>query len=165
MISPKEALAQLERMSGLDFFPKGREQTAALKELRLALESAHSVRIAEAAVSDIIGYCTEAPKPAQLRRAIWEQNQKMETEIVGAVQSRAREHCSLCGGSGQETVWIKVTYVGHSFIVRHKEIIPNIDSAKAKELGAQLSWINGPGPGDNQQLLTSARPCSCRKVA
>jgi hypothetical protein len=156
MISPKEALAQLERMSGLDFFPKGRDQTAALKELRLALESAHSVTIAEAAVSDIIGYCTESPKPAQLRRAVWELNEQIKTKT---------QHCSLCGGSGQETAWILVTYVGHGLLVRRKEIMPNMDSAKARVLGAQLPWIEGPGPGDNQQLVTSARPCSCRKAA
>jgi hypothetical protein len=71
-------------MAGLNFFPKGQDQTAALKELRLALETARTVAVAEAAVSAIIAYSADAPKPAQLRRAVFEINDQLESRIAPA---------------------------------------------------------------------------------
>jgi hypothetical protein len=153
MITPNEAIAQLERLSVLRFFPK---ETAPLKEYRLALEAAHSVQIAEAAVSAIIHYSDETPTVAQLRRAIWELNQQ--------VKARTQD-CQVCSGCGQETVWILVTYVGHGLMVRSKEIVPDMTFEKAKAVSAALPWVDGPGLGDNQELITGARPCQCRRAA
>ena len=153
MISPKEALAQLERLSVLRFFPK---ETAPLKEYRQALEAAHSVVIAEAAVSNFIHHCDETPTVRQLRLAIWELNEQ--------VKARTQD-CPVCGGSGQEIVWQLVTYVGHGLMVRSKEIDPDMTFEKAKAVSAALPWVDGPGLGDNQELITGARPCQCRRAA
>lgn len=157
MISPSQAIAQLERMSGMDFFPRGKDQVAALKELRSAIESAATAEIAEAAVTAIVHDQEECPKPAQLRRAIGELNAKR-------LEAKTK-HCPLCDGSGQETVWLLVTYVGHGLMVRHTEIAQDMTDDDAKRLNAELPWVDGPGPGDNQQLVRSARSCQCRRAA
>lgn len=152
MISPKEAIDQLERMSGLDFFPKGRDQTAALKELRLALETARTVEIAESAVTDILACCTEAPKPSQLRKAVWEKNEQLKRKI---------KECPICGGSGQETVYLLITYHGPSFAVLRQEVLPDFNAKKAKEFNSGLQ--SDDGGGNNQTVLCGARPCRCSK--
>ena len=151
MITAKEASDQVERMSGLDFFPRGKDQSPALKELRLALQSAANARIAEQAVTDILGYCTESPKPAQLRSVIWELNEKLAKRV---------SDCTICGGSGSETVWVLITYRGRSLTVERSEIMPNMTQDRAMQLAKKLEWDDGPG--NNQQIVAAARVCRCR---
>jgi hypothetical protein len=71
----------------------------------------------------------------------------------------------VCGGSGQETVYELITYVGHGLSIRRREILQDVDQEKAKEFGAKLAWVDGAGPGDNQQIVTGARNCRCRRAA
>jgi hypothetical protein len=156
MITEKEAFDQLQRMSGLDFFPKGKDQAAALRELRLALEEAATVEIVRAVVDDVMAYATEAPKPAHLRRAIYDSNNRTEKTV---------RDCDLCGGSGNEIIYELVTHFGHSFAIRKREVMPDMNDEKARALSATLPWVDGPGPGDNQQIVTSAKPCQCRRVS
>lgn len=97
MISAADAAAQVERMSQLDYFPRSEEQSAALKELRLAVEAANSVEIAKMVIDDFIGYQSEAPKPAALRAAIWEMNEKLKP---ARVENANANHCGRCQGFG-----------------------------------------------------------------
>ena len=67
MIDKTQAIQQLERLSGLDFFPK---EKPAKKELVLALQSAITEDIAAQFVSDWLAESNTCPKPAEIRRAI-----------------------------------------------------------------------------------------------
>jgi len=100
MISPEEAAAQVERLSGLDFFPRAADQLAGLKELRLAMQSAATVKIAEMVVTDVMAYQSESPKPAALRSAIWEMNEKLAVPKPVAVPQPSAHHCGRCQGFG-----------------------------------------------------------------
>jgi hypothetical protein len=158
MISSNQAMEQLERMSGMDYFPRGKDQAGALKELRSAVEAAATVQIAEAAVSAMVHYAVECPKPAQLRRAIWEMNEQLEKKV---------KDCPLCHGSGQQTVWILTTYNGRSYTVKKQEILAGFSPEKAAEFAKKLRYDDGPitpnNPfvGDNQEIISGARPCAC----
>ena len=159
MITPTQATAELLRMKRLNFFPDPDKDKSYFKELRLALECAATVEIAEQVVGDWLREALEAPKPAQLRAMTWAENDKAESQ---------RSKCSICGGSGQVTRWVLVTYNGRSLAVRKMEIIPGCNDEAAKEMGAKLRWDDGPitieSPfrGDNQQIVTGAKPCVCR---
>jgi hypothetical protein len=156
MTDGKFAAKQIKRLAVLKWFPKGE----AVKELLRALMAADTDIIAVAVINDIVDYAEECPTPAAIRRRCWELNEK---------RSKLTKECRLCGGFGQVTVWLLVTYSGRSLVVKHKqEILSDFDAEKAKKLGKQLRWDDGPitkeNPflGDNQQIVTGAKPCSCR---
>jgi hypothetical protein len=102
MISDIEAAKQIERLSQLDYFPREKNQAAALKELRLAVESANTVEIAALVIADIMAYQTETPKPAALRAAIWEMNEKLKSAPppIATSAPSASSHCGRCQGFG-----------------------------------------------------------------
>lgn len=100
MTTAKEAAAQIERFSGLDKYPRGAERAAGLKELRIAAEAARTPELLRRVVDDWISSQRECPKPADLRRVIWERNEQEETEA-----RRRTAECPECGGDG----WIPVT--------------------------------------------------------
>ena len=102
MIDSKFAAQQLERLAGLNFFPKGAGEKAALKELRLALECAASDAIGKRVVDDWLRNEADAPKPAQLRRAAYDENGRFEKEEAAQYKPPApREiHCYRCKDFG-----------------------------------------------------------------
>ena len=162
MITPTQATAELLRMKRLNFFPDPDKDKSYFKELRLALECALTVEIAAQVVGDWLREALEAPKPAQLRAMTWELNEKSETR---------RSKCIICQGEGQVTRWVLVTYNGRSLAVKKQEILRDFNDELAQELGAKLRWDDGPiteaNPfrGDNQQIVTGAKPCACRNSA
>lgn len=93
MIDSTTAAKQLERLSGLAFFPK---EAPAKKELRLAIECAITEAIAAAAVSEWLAESSQCPTPSEIRRLI---NAKQEQLIAD------RRSCELCGGAGWITVF------------------------------------------------------------
>src|ERR1700678_11476 len=97
MISPTEAAAQLERLSGLDFYPRAKDQDAAVKELRLAAQSAETAGILRQVVDDWVSTQRECPKPADLRRLIWERN---ESTNSATPEKPEKWDCMRCHDSG-----------------------------------------------------------------
>lgn len=97
MIDRKIAQTQIDRLAGLDWFPK--DNPAAIKDLRQALEASATDVIAMAVVSDWVESNREAPKPADLRRLIWAENEKRESD-----QFRRTKSCPICDGTGQEII-------------------------------------------------------------
>lgn len=150
MIEPKVAAAQIQRLSGLNFFPK---EAAAQKELRLALEPALSEAIAASVVDDWLSTATECPKPAELRRLTYDKQQ----DIV-----EQRRNCTICEGTGFVTNWYIVTYQGKSFVIKKSEKIPG-SYEEAMRLARVLAE---PLVGsDRQQVISGAKDCTCRKAA
>ena len=76
MISETYAAQQVARLDCTDYFseltPNG------LKELRLSVQAAKTEEIAERVVTDWIRYNRVRPTPADLREAIWTENDKLE---------------------------------------------------------------------------------------
>lgn len=97
MISKLEAAEELERMSQLDFFPRGKDDKAAQKELVLAAQGAASREILSQVVSDWLLESTEAPKPADLTRLI---SSKRNALQVWEPEPERIPDCTLCDDTG-----------------------------------------------------------------
>lgn len=152
MIDPVKASKQIKRMAGLNFFPREDES---VKELRLALETARSEAIAERVVTDWVGIESDAPKPAQLRSLVHEQNEK---------QQQREKKCERCSGCGWLTAWYLVTYKGNSFMIAKSERLdftPGKENEESLEFSRRLENVEQNKP--YQTVLTAAVPCSCRK--
>lgn len=98
MIDATTAAEQLERLTGLNFYP---QTAAAKKELRLVLEQAATSEIAKNTVTDWLNESTDCPKPAQLRAMIFERN----ASFALAEQSKYRPEvvvyrCLTCEDTG-----------------------------------------------------------------
>jgi len=106
MIDPKFATEQIERLSGLNFFPKpvkgDTASIAAFKELRLALECANSDSIGKRVVDDWIRTSPDAPKPAELRRAAYDENERAEANERAQYKPPAPKeaYCGRCQDTG-----------------------------------------------------------------
>ena len=148
MIDPKEAAKQVQRLSGLDFFPK---EAAAQKEMRLALECAASDAIAASVVTDWLATASDAPKPAELRRMAYDLNERFK-EQVG--------RCKACSGSGFVTVWRLVTYVGKSYAIKRSE---RLDGGYEEAMRLARVLAEPLAGTDRQQVLSAAQQCACRK--
>ena len=142
MIDPKEAAKQVQRLSGLDFFPK---EAAAQKEMRLALECAASDAIAASVVTDWLATASDAPKPAELRRMAYDLNEKFQTQA---------RRCQECVGSGFVTIWRLVTYVGKSYAIKRSERVDG-GYEEAMRLARVLAE---PLPGADRQQETPMLP-------
>lgn len=138
MISQTEAAHQMERLSGLDFYPR---EDGGKKELLSALQAAKTVEVAARAVTTWLEGQRECPKPADMRRLIWER--QGEAEKVPVCQ---------CGGSGWLTIYRLVTYKGRSLTIDHSEPL-NLDFEERLALREKL--------GENQEILSGAAACSC----
>ena len=150
MIEPKIAAAQIQRLSGLNFFPK---EAAAQKELRLALEPALSEAIAASVIDDWLSTATECPKPSELRRLTYDKQQ-------GIVEQR--RNCTVCEGVGFVTNWYIVTYHGKYFVIKKSEMIQG-GYEDAMRLARVLAE---PLAGDDrQQVISAAKDCRCKKAA
>lgn len=90
MINQELAIEQLERLKQLDWYPVASDKgvlCAGEKDLVLALMAAATDSIAIAAVNNWVGYSKECPKPAELRKYIWDENEKVKPpHIQRAVQ-------------------------------------------------------------------------------
>jgi hypothetical protein len=98
MITRTEAAAQVERMNGLKFYPRGEDQDAALIELCRAVEGADTIEIAKRVIDDVMHDAIEAPAPAILRTLIWQMNEKHEQPRAAPAPST--NQCSRCQGFG-----------------------------------------------------------------
>jgi hypothetical protein len=106
MISSEFATTQLNRLGGLNFFPTPKKgdsiAQAAFKELRLALECAASDSIAKIVVDDWLNNNADAPKPAELRKMAYDENERLERaerDKYRPPPPRAA-HCYLCQDFG-----------------------------------------------------------------
>lgn len=92
MIGEAYATQQVLRFSGLDFYPKG----PGLRELVLAMQSAKSEASARNATDSFLSEITVCPKPAEIRRALFD----LSTEKEWIPEENSRGGCGRCGGSG-----------------------------------------------------------------
>jgi hypothetical protein len=99
MISAQEAAPQIERLSGLDRYPRGHDQTAAVRELRLAAQSAVTVEILRLVVDDWLATQRECPKPVDMKRLVGDRNKQYEASTARRVPD-----CPECGGVGFKIV-------------------------------------------------------------
>jgi hypothetical protein len=151
MISSGEASQQIERLSGLDYWPRGEDNKPGRKELRLAAEVAESCEVLKAVVDDWVASQTQCPKPAELRRLIYDKNSQRKEQL---------SRCRGCGGNGAITVWRLVTYKGNSFVVEKSERIDVHSQEEANEFLANLARV---ATTVKQTVLTAAETCYCRK--
>jgi len=160
MISNAFAADQLARIMGMVGFPKGPDSDEYVKEMRKAIMGALSEAVAERVVSDILREFKRCPAVSDLYEAVSDENSR-----VGGIRA---PKCAECGGNGAVTFWVLVTYHGRSMNVKAMETLPGFDVEKAKEFGKELRWDDGPitpeNPfaGDNQQIITAAKPCRCK---
>lgn len=98
MITIALAEKHLKRMSGFDFFPAEAE---AIKELRLAVESAHDEAVADAVVTDLIRNAIDrkCPTPADIWRAMRAANPRDVQEWVSH-EHQFKTRCPDCGDTG-----------------------------------------------------------------
>ncbi len=139
MITGPESAKQIERLGGLDFYPHN--DKPALRELRLAGESAYSGAILEAIVGEWLAEQVRCPKPAELRRLI---------HSVHTAHVKAK--CKTCDGSMWIVIWRLVTYHPGEYRIKHAETLePDLEQMDAlrKKLGG------------NQDILSAAKPCVC----
>ena len=106
MISQKFASEQVDRLSGLNFFPKpvkgDAQSQAAYKELRLALECAATDAIGKLVVDDWLRNSADSPKPAELRKAAYDENERLERQEAAKYKPPAprQAHCYQCQDFG-----------------------------------------------------------------
>mgnify|MGYP001165934442 CR=1 FL=1 len=152
MIDKATAARQLERLTGLDFFPR---EAPAKKELLLAIQDAVNEAVAAQVISDWLRESSACPKPAELRRAV---NAAQESLL------EQRRECQTCGGQGAVTVWRLVTYRGNSFTVHKTEALPDVnDNEAAQKFSRMLAERYAEHTGLNRQtVLSAAKSCACR---
>jgi hypothetical protein len=151
VIGKNTAAAQVQRMTGLDFFPR---EKAALQDLIYAVQVASTDEIAERIVTLWIETEKDAPKPAQIRVMMYAANEKRKEHLA---------KCPACGGSGFVTVWYLVTYRGQSFVREKSELLPDVTTSEQANIFAEKIARN---PGDKEQtVLSAAKVCACRKAA
>lgn len=152
MIDQAQAIKQLERLSGLDFFPK---EKPARKELVLALQCAITDDIAAQVVSEWLAESNVCPKPAELRRLIYSRQE--------AILENLRK-CHMCGGSGILTVWRLVTYRGTSWVVEKSQGLA-MDWEQARQFSIDIQTAQEANPNlARQAVLSAAKSCDCRKA-
>jgi hypothetical protein len=99
MITTREAATEIERMSGMKFYPRGADQEPALLELCHELERADTAQIAKRVIDDVLGYETEAPTPAVIRRMVFDANEKAKPP-ARSEQRPSAGRCPNCEGTG-----------------------------------------------------------------
>lgn len=100
MIDKRVASAQVDRLAGLNWYPR---DGAPQIELIMAVEAAENEFIASYVVDQWLHYQTESPKPAELRALIWTENEKLLAVREEERQERLSErgaHCPACHDFG-----------------------------------------------------------------
>ncbi len=139
MTTGTEASKQIERLSGLDFYPHS--DKPALRELRMAGESAYTQAILTKVVDDWLGEQIKCPKPAELRRLIHEKQ--------SAIQ---RAKCHVCSNSGWVIVYKLVTYRPGSYEIKACETL---------DMPMEERYAFSVKLAENQAILSGAKPCVC----
>jgi hypothetical protein len=96
MLSPVDidyALAQVERLAGLDGFPK---RDAAVLELARALMHAPNVKAAENYIGDVIRHATKCPKVKDVLDKF--------KPLPSPFEAPQNTGCGKCGGTGWQIV-------------------------------------------------------------
>lgn len=144
----KHIKRQLLRVSHLLGYPT---ESVALRDYVAALSTAGDEKAATRVMDQLVGEELErCPSPATIRRIAYDLRQGQHTR---------QAQCYTCDGAGYVTIWKLVTYVGKSFKIRHAEIIP---VGQARELAERIAAH--PIGDDNQQVLSAAKECECRKM-
>jgi hypothetical protein len=136
VIETATASAQILRLAGLKFFPRG--DKVALEELTSALsQSARTNEHARKIIDDWLHDSSEVPTPA----AIYE---------LGAATAPAEtSECDLCDSTGFRRVYQLVEYEGKRS--RSRVIQPgDIDQERRSLTGDQV-------------IIEAVQPCSCRR--
>lgn len=97
MIDARVAEGLLDRLSGLNWFPRDNDQ--AQQDLAEALMTARNDIIATYVVNEWVRTQREAPKPADLREMIWNENHEREQEDARDAPA-PRVHCPTCRDTG-----------------------------------------------------------------
>jgi hypothetical protein len=95
MIDPQIVAQQIERLKGLNWFPRDNAETIA--DLKSSLMAAHSEAIVVMVVSDWVAESADCPKPAELRSLIWAENEKRSASLPRPTKSN---YCRRCVDSG-----------------------------------------------------------------
>ncbi len=152
VIDQNQAIRQLERLSGLDYFPKDKP---ARRELMLALQCAITEDIAAQVVTDWLAESGECPKPANLRHNI---NSRQEALV------EQRRRCDTCGGSGFVTRYYLATY--HCFSwgqLRGCQRLDGYEAALTVTEGLRSAYASPTPPTMAQQVISAAAECGCRR--
>jgi hypothetical protein len=146
------AKSQLKRLAHLQGFPKHTEAIADyISALCVAKIPDRVKAVVDAFVTDT--ETTQCPTAAMIRRVAYDKTEA-DTE-------RQRD-CLFCGGAGFTTNWYLVTYIGKSFTMKKSEkLTSNYEEAMAfaRKIAAQ------PLGNDNQDVISAAKECVCRKAA
>lgn len=151
MIEEKIAAAQLNRLTGLNFFPS---EKPAQRELLKSLMFAESAAICKSVVDDWISESADRPTPAEIRRMIIEKNSQTASQ---------KAKCRACGGTGAICGWYLVAYRGNSFTIARRAFLGQIENAEqASEYIARLMQFEAENPkAERQTVLPAARGCHC----
>lgn len=135
MIEKHFAAEQVNRFSGLDWFPR---EAAPLKELTSAMQSAANEFIAEYVTGEWLREEIRAPKPAELRRMIWGENEKREN-----LDKQKLSACRICGGTGFQII-SRGPYTGaRECPCRTQEVPPFPECGPCQGLGYYGGQIGG----------------------
>lgn len=76
-----------------------------------------------------------------------------------------RRECSLCDGTGVQTVWLLQTYAGKSFSMKGRAYLREITSQEQADAFARnlQKFLDENPEADRQQVLSAAKECGCRK--
>lgn len=103
MTSEKYAKEQIKRLSGLNFFPT---EPAAVKELVTVISGAETERVASELICAVLDEFTECPKPAELRKFVYDRYERdhpePNPETAWRDQNRGKPNywCKDCRGWG-----------------------------------------------------------------
>jgi hypothetical protein len=143
MIDPAVVAKEIARLSGLDGFPRGKDQAGALVELRDALQKAETRDQAHQVVTDWLDSQTRCPKPADIRLRLM--------EAKGRGEQRAK--CGRCDGNGSIVQYILATYADNSFKIKHREVLRDFEHY------IQVSEWLAERKETNRITLSGAVPC------
>ena len=92
--------SQIDRLGQLRGFPKPEFEAAAYRELVLALQSANTVSEATRIVDDWVQNGRDCPFPVDLRREVYDRQEKVSSERLIAAPVASPTHCRRCGDCG-----------------------------------------------------------------
>lgn len=148
MVSFDYAMEQIQRLAGLDEFPRG--EPAAVEELADAGTRAESEEILSRAIDDLAHGCVKCPKPVDVIRAVRAENDRVR-DLQYKRPSRSPK-CPHCDGA---------RFIHGSFLVtKHaQEDYAWVTSQELKS-DAQIKAVRS-NLQPNQQILDGSMMCVC----